>query len=171
MGKPEDDELTTRTSRLDDFSGRGTGTAAGKPSNGWRQAFRNAFATLVVAGAVIVGYLYHLSRELPSIAQLQNFSPAVATKIISRDGKVISLTPSEYKLLHCLMSSPGRVYSRSELLERLYDNGGVVIDRVVDVHIGKLRQKIDGTATKPPLLRTVHGVGYALNEDAVTGQG
>ena len=51
-----------------------------------------------------------------------------------------------------------------------------MIDRVVDVHIGKLRQKIDGKSKTPPLLRTVHGVGYAmnedaLNEDAVTGQG
>jgi DNA-binding response OmpR family regulator len=115
------------------------------------------------------------TREKP-ILRFANLVLEPEKHKVTRDGKVINLTPSEYKLLYCLMSSPGRVYSRSELLERLYDNGGVVIDRVVDVHIGKLRQKIDGKSKKPPLLRTVHGVGYAmnedaLNEDAVTGQG
>lgn len=88
---------------------------------------------------------------------------------VTRDGEPVSLTPSEYKLLHCLMASPGRVYSRSELLERLYENGEAVIDRVVDVHIGKLRQKIEADPSKPTLIRTVHGVGYRFDEEPGRG--
>ena len=88
---------------------------------------------------------------------------------LTRDGKQVTLTPSEYKLLHCLMASPGRVYSRSELLARLYENGEAVIDRVVDVHIGKLRQKIESDPSNPALIRTVHGVGYRFDEDAGKG--
>jgi DNA-binding response OmpR family regulator len=80
-------------------------------------------------------------------------------------GETVSLTPSEYKLLHCLMASPGRVYSRAELLARLYVKGEAVIDRVVDVHIGKLRQKIEADPSSPTYIRTVHGVGYCFAED------
>ena len=64
------------------------------------------------------------------------------------------------------MASPGRVYSRSELLERLYSGGETVIDRVVDVHIGKLRQKIERDPSNPFYVQTVHGVGYCFNEEA-----
>jgi DNA-binding response OmpR family regulator len=57
-------------------------------------------------------------------------------------GRSVQLTPHEYKLLHALMLSPGRVFTRDELLGRLYPRGQAVVDRVIDVHIGKLRQKI-----------------------------
>ena len=85
---------------------------------------------------------------------------------VKLEGEVVSLTRSEYTLLHCLMASPGRVYSRSELLERLYSGGETVIDRVVDVHIGKLRQKIERDPSNPFYVQTVHGVGYCFNEEA-----
>jgi two-component system OmpR family response regulator len=81
-------------------------------------------------------------------------------------GETVALTPSEYKLLHCLMAAPGRVFSRDELLARLYERGEAVIDRVVDVHIGKLRQKIEPNPSSPVYIRTVHGVGYCLAEDS-----
>ena len=63
----------------------------------------------------------------------------------------VTLTPSEFKLLAKLMSAPGRVFSRSDLLSELYQDGGAVVDRVVDVHIGKLRQKIEPDPSKPSL--------------------
>lgn len=75
-------------------------------------------------------------------------------------GKVISLTTLEYKLLHVLMRSPGRVFSRNELLDHFYDQGEVVVDRVVDVHIGKLRQKIERDPAQPRFIQTVRGFGY-----------
>jgi DNA-binding response OmpR family regulator len=77
----------------------------------------------------------------------------------------VSLTPSEFKLLQTLMSYPGKVFTRGELLDRLYSDGGEVIDRVIDVHMGKLRQKIEPNPSQPRYLLTVHGVGYRLSDE------
>jgi DNA-binding response OmpR family regulator len=75
-------------------------------------------------------------------------------------GAAVELTSREYKLLHILMRSPGRVFSRDELLARCRETGETVIDRVVDVHIGKLRQKIEKNPAKPEYILTVRGFGY-----------
>ncbi len=83
---------------------------------------------------------------------------------LTRDGETISLTPSEYLLLQTLMSAPGRVFSRNELLARLYRTANAVVHRVVDVHIGKLRQKIERDPANPRLILTVRGVGYRFAE-------
>ena len=73
----------------------------------------------------------------------------------------VSVTPHEYALMVALMSAPGRTFTRDELLDRLYPSGeAVVIDRVVDVHIGKLRQKIEPVPTTPEYILTVRGIGY-----------
>lgn len=79
--------------------------------------------------------------------------------------KHLDLTAAEYKLLHALMSSPGRVFSRDELLGRLYDHGEAVVDRVIDVHIGKLRQKIGDDPSAPRLILTVRGFGYRFTDE------
>jgi len=85
-------------------------------------------------------------------------------KVTLKD-KNISLTSFEYKLLYTLMHSPGRVFSRSELLDKLYQHGEVVIDRVIDVHIGKLRQKIEPNPAKPYYIETVRGFGYRFRDN------
>lgn len=73
----------------------------------------------------------------------------------------VAVTPHEYALLKALMSAPGRTFSRDELLDRLYPGGeAVVIDRVVDVHVGKLRQKIELDPAKPSYILTARGMGY-----------
>jgi DNA-binding response OmpR family regulator len=79
---------------------------------------------------------------------------------VTLKGQPIELTAAEYKLLHALMSAPGRVFSRDELLGRLYDHGESVVDRVIDVHIGKLRQKIGDDPAAPRHILTVRGFGY-----------
>jgi DNA-binding response OmpR family regulator len=81
-------------------------------------------------------------------------------RIVTAGGKTVSLTPSEFTLLQTLMASPGRVYTRSDLIDRLYEGGESVVDRVVDVHIGKLRRKIENAAGQPRYIETVHGIGY-----------
>jgi DNA-binding response OmpR family regulator len=84
---------------------------------------------------------------------------------LSVAGRTIALTPHEYAILEALMSAPGRVFTRNELLDRIYPKGeAVVIDRVVDVHIGKLRQKIEPDASAPTRILTARGVGYRLAE-------
>jgi DNA-binding response OmpR family regulator len=73
----------------------------------------------------------------------------------------IDLTPHEYALLEALMGSPGRTFTRDELLDRLYPNGeAVVIERVVDVHVGKLRHKIEPDPNHPQYILTARGIGY-----------
>jgi len=83
---------------------------------------------------------------------------------VSRDGQPISLTSSEYKLLRTLMTTPGRVYSRSELLRHFYAQEEAVVERVIDVHINKLRQKIEPDPAKPVFIETVRGFGYRFAE-------
>ena len=86
-------------------------------------------------------------------------------RLVTLAGREVSLTPHEYNLLQPLMEKPGRVFSRDELIDRLYPRGeATVIDRVVDVHIGKLRQKIEDDPTAPRRILTVRGIGYRLAE-------
>jgi len=84
---------------------------------------------------------------------------------VTIDDRTVALTPSEYKILHTLMSVPGRVFSRDELLGQLHVHGEAVIDRVIDVHIGRLRQKIERDPARPRYITTVRGVGYSMAEE------
>jgi DNA-binding response OmpR family regulator len=63
------------------------------------------------------------------------------------------------------LSSPGKVFTRAELLDRLYPRGEAVVDRVIDVHIGKLREKIEEDPASPRHILTIRGVGYQFAED------
>jgi DNA-binding response OmpR family regulator len=85
---------------------------------------------------------------------------------VTRDGKPVTLTSWEYKLLYALMGSPGRAFSREELLSQCYQNSEAVIDRVIDVHIGKLRQKIEDDPAQPRFIMTVRGHGYRFTDEA-----
>ena len=84
---------------------------------------------------------------------------------VTLHGRTISLTSHEYKLLYALMRSPGRVFLRSELLDHFYQHGEVVVDRVIDVHIGKLRQKIEMDPARPQYIQTVRGFGYRFTDE------
>jgi len=79
---------------------------------------------------------------------------------VTLNGDSLELTASEYKLLQVLMSAPGRVFSRQELLGRIYERGETVVDRVVDVHLGKLRQKLGDDPVDSKYILTVRGFGY-----------
>ena len=79
-------------------------------------------------------------------------------------GESLELTPLEFTLLKTLFSTPGRVFLRSELLDKLYPGGEVVIDRVVDVHVGKIRQKLFDDPENPTYIHTVRGLGYRFSD-------
>jgi DNA-binding response OmpR family regulator len=76
------------------------------------------------------------------------------------DGEAVHLTPSEFELLALLMSTPGRVYPRLELLEELQGTSFEGVARTIDVHIRNLRTKIEANPSKPQYIETVFGVGY-----------
>ncbi len=85
---------------------------------------------------------------------------------LKRDGRVIKLTTTEFRLLRTIILSPGRVFTRNELLKSLYQHGEIVIDRVIDVHIGKLRQKIEDEPANPKYILTTRGFGYSFSDEA-----
>lgn len=77
------------------------------------------------------------------------------------DGKSVHLGPTEYRLLMALMERPGRVFTREQLLDRVWGRDIYIDTRTVDVHVGRLRKAINQTRSDYPL-RTVRGAGYAL---------
>jgi DNA-binding response OmpR family regulator len=96
-----------------------------------------------------------------SILTYEGISLDLEKMRLTVDNRPVSLTRHELTLLKTLMLSRGRVFTRDELLDRLYPKGeALVIDRVVDVHIGKLRQKIEPEPSKPLYIITVRGLGY-----------
>ncbi len=72
----------------------------------------------------------------------------------------VELTTREFDLLYALAEYPGRVFNRDQLLERVWGHDFAGIDRVVDVHIGLLRRKLENDPANPTLIQTVRGVGY-----------
>ena len=83
---------------------------------------------------------------------------------------LVPLTALEFDLLHFLAGHPGRVWRRAELIQKVWDYEYVGDQRVVDVHIGQIRKKIEIDTTQPTLIQTVRGVGYKF-EPPETSEG
>ncbi|MGB1253575.1 MAG: winged helix-turn-helix domain-containing protein, partial [Candidatus Promineifilaceae bacterium] len=86
-------------------------------------------------------------------------------RIVKVDNKTIDLTPSEFGLLSTLMSSPGRAFSRLDLLERTSGDTFDGYERTIDVHIRNLRSKIEPSPSKPIYVQTVYGMGYRFRKE------
>ncbi len=83
-----------------------------------------------------------------------------SARTVTVDGVSASLTPSEFDLLNVLMSTSGRVFSRSELLLKLQGTTFEGVERTIDIHIRNLRTKIEKDPSNPEYIITVFGVGY-----------
>lgn len=81
-------------------------------------------------------------------------------------GKMLDLTPAEFRLLKTLSHEPGKVFSREQLLNHLYDDYRVVTDRTIDSHIKNLRRKLESLDAEQSFIRAVYGVGYRWEADA-----
>ncbi|MCR9278227.1 MAG: response regulator [Pseudomonadaceae bacterium] len=79
------------------------------------------------------------------------------------DNALLDLTPLEWRLLHKLMSKPGRVYSREVLMNAIYDDNRIVSDRTIDTHIKNLRNKLKAADAGSEWITSVYGVGYKLD--------
>ena len=82
------------------------------------------------------------------------------SRTVTSGGHTVNLTPSEFDLLYALMSTPGRVFSRSDLLIKLQGTSFEGVERTIDVHIRNLRAKIEPDSANPVYIETVFGVGY-----------
>lgn len=87
-----------------------------------------------------------------------------AARLAWKDGQVVDLTPIEWTLLHKLMQNHGRALSRDQLIEQVWGYDYYGDERVVDVHIGRLRKKIEDDPTDPTLIATVWGAGYRFED-------
>ncbi|MFL9827577.1 phosphate regulon transcriptional regulator PhoB [Rhodoplanes sp. SY1] len=84
-------------------------------------------------------------------------------KRVARAGRDVPLGPTEFRLLEFLMENPGRVFSREQLLDRVWGRDVYIDERTVDVHVGRLRKALNRGQRSDPI-RTVRGAGYALND-------
>ena len=86
--------------------------------------------------------------------------------LVEVSGNAVDLTPSEFDLLAVLISTPGRTYSRSELLDKLGESAYLEgYERTVDVHIHNLREKIEPDPKNPIYIQTVYGAGYRFTRE------
>lgn len=118
-------------------------------------------------------------RELIARIKIQFRGKQIATRLLKAGGleldrtscrvrlgsELLSLTATEFRLLEYLMSRPGVVFSREQLLDAVWGHDRAVTDRTVDVYILRLRQKIEADPANPLLIRSVRGFGYSFNEN------
>jgi DNA-binding response OmpR family regulator len=83
---------------------------------------------------------------------------------VTADGRPVSCTPGEFRLLEVLAAQPGRVFTRAQLLEHLHGIDRYITTRTVDTHVMNLRRKIEPQPRHPTRLLTVYGIGYKLAE-------
>ncbi|MCE0504746.1 MULTISPECIES: phosphate regulon transcriptional regulator PhoB [unclassified Roseivivax] len=106
-----------------------------------------------------------LRRTRPAAAgqqlEYQDILLDAETHRVTRDGQPLKLGPTEFRLLSTFMEKPGRVWSREQLLDRVWGRDVYVDTRTVDVHVGRLRKALSQHGGED-VLRTVRGAGYAL---------
>jgi DNA-binding response OmpR family regulator len=106
-------------------------------------------------------------RELSSTEPVVRFDLTVdaARRRVLRGEEEVGLTPLEFEILLTLSRSPGVVFSRDQLMDRVWGYRDYAGGRVVDSHVARIRRKLGDEAAEPRYIRTVHGVGYTFNED------
>ncbi len=97
--------------------------------------------------------------DTPAIRRFGEVALDDARHEVTKRGEVVPLTPREFALLATLAGHPGRVFTRDQLLERIWGDD-FYDDHVVDVHVGNLRRKIEDDPGQPCYIETVRGVGY-----------
>jgi DNA-binding response OmpR family regulator len=97
-------------------------------------------------------------------APAQALSLDASTRRARANGSSLELTRVEFDVLSCLLEQPGRVYSRAELIGRVWGSGFAITDRTIDSHVKALRKKVAEAGAEPGLIETVRGVGYRVTD-------
>jgi DNA-binding response OmpR family regulator len=100
------------------------------------------------------------SAPEPEILRAADITLNRSGRYVKVGERFVNLTPSEFDLLATLMSAPGRVYSRLELLDRLQGTAYEGYERTIDVHVKNLRTKVEADPRNPQYIETVYGAGY-----------
>jgi two-component system copper resistance phosphate regulon response regulator CusR len=125
------------------------------------------FAELVVR---VKALLRRTPVERSDILRLADLELNRLTQQVRRDGHRIELTAKEYGVLEYLLSSPGRVFSRTMILEHVWDQSFEGVTNIVDVYVRYLRRKVDEPFALK-LIHTVRGVGYCVRESEAAQEG
>jgi DNA-binding response OmpR family regulator len=121
-----------------------------------------AFAELIMR---VKALLRRGSMSRATVLRVGDLEMDRLSQQVRRNGRRIELTPKEYALLEYLATNPGRVFSRTMIIEHVWDQSFEGLNNIVDVYVRHLRRKVDDPfPTK--LIRTVRGVGYGLGENA-----
>lgn len=124
-----------------------------------------AFAELLARVEALLRRSRNSGGGPDTLLEFADLKMDLLSRTVTRAGRKIDLQPREFSLLECLMRHAGQVVTRTMLLEIVWEYFFDPQTNVVDVHISRLRQKIDKNFS-PPLLHTVRGSGYALRVDA-----
>jgi len=100
------------------------------------------------------------ARDLPLRVDLE-------TRRAFAEERELELTRVEFDLLACLVESPGRVYTRAQLIDRVWGDGFAITDRTVDSHVKALRRKVSEVGADPGVIETVRGVGFRVSSGPV----
>jgi two-component system catabolic regulation response regulator CreB len=106
----------------------------------------------------------------PREAKAPPLSADARTRRAVAAGRTLDLTRVEFDLLATLLGSPGRVFTRAELIDRVWGDGFRITDRTIDSHVKALRRKIADAGAEPTWIETVRGVGYRLSDDPSTAE-
>lgn len=107
---------------------------------------------------------YQAGTQPRTALSVGNLSIDVERRSVRRGGQDVELTATEFELLRALMESPGRVFSRMQLLDRVQGEAYEGYERTIDSHVKNLRKKIEPDPEHPRYVITVYGVGYKLGE-------
>ena len=104
------------------------------------------------------------SRALDSLARVGGLELDKERREVRLDGRLIPVTATEFQILERMLRQPGRVWSRAALLQAVWGLACHVTDRTVDVHIRRLRSKLEADPSNPRYIRSVRGFGYTVRD-------
>jgi DNA-binding response OmpR family regulator len=100
------------------------------------------------------------ATDAPASLEVGPLALDAGTRTVTLRGRPVDLTTAEFDLLQVLVANAGRVLSRDQLMDKLHGTEWAYVDRTIDVHISRIRQKIEENPRRPTLLKTIRGVGY-----------
>jgi two-component system, OmpR family, phosphate regulon response regulator PhoB len=129
------------------------------------------YVTKPFSNKVLLQRVKALLRRAEAVPDATDITEHLGVKVdrmrhqVSADGRRVDLTPTEFRLLDCLIRQPGRAFTRHQLMDAAIGEGSIVLERTIDVHVKTLRKKLgDGKASGPERIETVRGVGYRFRE-------
>jgi two-component system copper resistance phosphate regulon response regulator CusR len=103
------------------------------------------------------------SQVVPPVLRVGDLELDAGRFRVTRAGEAISLTPKEFAIIECFMRNAGQLVTRTMLLDQCWDASYEGVSNLVDVHVGRVRRKLEATGG-PPLLHTIRGAGFILDE-------